>query len=167
MLQLLRKSNVFSLIIECSIYCVGFIDYVENHNLVVGCKPSYTSLSLEELDESGRLTPLDVLTPVYDSSIGSCSFNDSSNIVCVSTTDCDIHLWDIHTQSDVRSLRSETPVLQWQRYIQSDTWIGSNNDSMVLVDSRNDMFHPLGSFSHIQSFSLSSNKKYLIMWMII
>lgn len=162
MFQLLRKSILFFLIIECSIYCVGFIDYVENHNLVVGCKPSYTSLSLEELDESGKLTPLDVLTPVYESSIGSCSFNDSSNIVCVSTTDCDIHLWDIHTQSDVRSFRSEKPILQWQRYIQSDTWIGSNSDAMVLVDSRDGIIHPFSSFSNIQSFSLSSDKKYLI-----
>ena len=42
-------------------YTVGFIDHVENHSLIVGCNPSFTSLSIEEIDNSGRLTPLDIV----------------------------------------------------------------------------------------------------------
>ena len=143
-------------------YTVGFIDHVENHSLIVGCNPSFTSLSIEEIDNSGRLTPLDIVTTVYESSVSSCCFNDLSSMVSVSTADSNVYLWDLHTQADVRKYQTNSMVSQLQRYIGLNNWIGKEKSSIVLFDARDSSFSTLNTISDIQSFSISQDKRYFI-----
>ena len=102
------------------------------------------------------------MTTVYESSVSSCCFNDSSSMVSVSTADSNVYLWDLHTQADVRKYQTNSMVSQLQRYIGLNNWIGKEKSSIVLFDARDSSFSTLNTISDIQSFSISQDKRYFI-----
>ena len=148
-----------------SIHTVGYIDHVPTSNLVVGCKPSYSSISIEEIDMDGNLIPLDIQTVNYDCSIRSCCFNEASNLVCISTANREVHLWDLSSTSTIHTfdnVNNYHPLTFLQRFHNTNTWLGSDQSSLVLIDQRESSltsFSP--SISNIHSFSLTPNREYL------
>lgn len=142
-----------------SVHVVGQIDVVENNSLIAGCRPSYSSLSIAEINCMGKITPLDIMTTEYESSISSCCFNDTSSQICLSTIDCKNYIWDLQTHTDVHSFHSAQPLFEIQRYINENTWIARENKGLVIIDSRDNRLSPISSFSDSTSFSLSSDKR--------
>lgn len=142
---------------------VGYMDVVDGNSLIAGCSPSYSSISLAHVDDSGKITPLDIATSEYESSINSICFNNSSNFLFVSTMDCKNYVWDVTMHSNVSNYVTEGSLSGLQRYINENTWIGKENNHLLMIDLRDQHVHRVHEFSEITSFSLSSDKRYIFM----
>ena len=140
-------------------HAVGYADIAENQNWVVACDPSYTSLSLEEISLSGRLSHLNVDFPQHENCINSCAFNTTSTKIAYSLGDESVLLWDVVSHSELANIHVSNPVYHLKRYIEEENWLGIMNKSIVLVDARAKQLSPINLSFSPSCFSISPNKQ--------
>ena len=75
--------------------------------------------------------------------------------------DCKNYVWDVTLHSNVGNYVTEGSVSGLQRYINENTWIGKENNHLVMIDLRDQHVHRVNEYSEISSFSLSSDKRYI------
>ena len=156
-LYLLEQKVIdFDIKLMCSIYAVGYFDVSSSRNLIVAASPNFASLVFEELSESKKLIPLDILTPTYEGGVNCCSFNDISDAVAVSVGSQSVYLLDMLTHQDVFSFNFDSALNQLQRGLTVNSWLGNAGGVVVSLDSRDSRPNPL--ISSVNTFSLSPDK---------
>lgn len=144
----------------CSIYAVGYFDIASSQNLVVAASPNFASLVFEELSESKKLIPLDILTPTYEGGVNCCSFNDVSDTVAVSVGPQSVYLLDMQTHQDVLNYNFDSVLNQLQRGLDVNSWLGNAGNVVVSLDCRENRPNPVITSSN--AFSISSDKRYML-----
>ena len=159
-LRFFRESMYFSpCLVTFSMYAVGYADIAENQNWVVACDPSYTSLSLEEISRTGRLTHLNVDFPQHDNCINSCAFNTTSTKISYSLGSESVRLWDVTSNSELANIHVSNPVYHLKHYMEEDSWLGIMNKSITLVDARDKQLSLINLPFSPSCFSISPNKQ--------